>query len=133
LPIPLDFADLGAEDSGADIFMTWAFAQGARAGNSQGRRARLSRFISSATSRRRSQRCSSQRAWKIQGHISTAYIKDRPIRCGGRSRIKAWAASWTSIFRTATRPTTQRLRVTATAQTMVQVLKQCGDDLTREN
>ena len=41
--------------------------------------------------------------------------------------------SWTNIFRMATAAMVTRVSGYLAAQTLVQVLKQCGDDLTREN
>ena len=41
--------------------------------------------------------------------------------------------SWTSITRAATRPISQNVYGQSIAATTVQMLKQCGDELTREN
>jgi hypothetical protein len=50
-----------------------------------------------------------------------------------RRGIKAWLAFMDKYFPDGDKTNNNNVYGYATAQTMVQVLKQCGDDLTREN
>ena len=70
-----------------------------------------------------------------KGIISTAYLKDpTDPTCGRRiRRSRRGRPSWTSIIPDGDKTNNNNVYGYATAQTMVQVLKQCGDDLTREN
>jgi branched-chain amino acid transport system substrate-binding protein len=69
-----------------------------------------------------------------KGLISTAYIKDPtdPV-WKDDAGIKAWAAFMDKYFPDGDKTNNNNVYGYATAQTMVQVLKQCGDNLTREN
>jgi hypothetical protein len=69
-----------------------------------------------------------------KGIISTAYLKDPtdPLWKDDPG-IKAWAAFMDKYFPDGDKTNNNNVYGYATAQTMVQVLKQCGDDLTREN
>ena len=69
-----------------------------------------------------------------KGIISTAYIKD-PTDPTWKDDpgIKAWRAFMDKYFPEGDKTNNNNVYGYATAQTMVQVLKQCGDDLTREN
>ena len=70
-----------------------------------------------------------------KGIISTAYIKDPTDPTCGRTipAIKAWLAFMDKYFPDGDKTNNNNVYGYATAQTMVQVLKQCGDNLTREN
>ena len=69
------------------------------------------------------------------GHASTAHTaRTRPTRSGRTTTAcKIGGPSWASTIRAATSRTRATSTATRVAQTVVQVLKQCGDDLTREN
>ena len=69
-----------------------------------------------------------------KGIISTAYIKDPtdPVWKDDPG-IKAWAAFMDKYFPDGDKTNNNNVYGYAVAQTMVQVLKQCGDNLTREN
>ena len=69
-----------------------------------------------------------------KGIISTAYIKDPtdPL-WKDDAGIKAWLAFMDKYFPDGDKANNNNVYGYATAQTMVQVLKQCGDNLTREN
>ncbi len=132
----IDFADRGAETLRRRHLHDLGGAQGRGAGDPQGRRTRLEAGVLPR------QRLATSVATVLKpagldnakGIISTAYIKD-PTDPAWKDDpgIKTWPAFMDKYFPTATRPTTTTSMAHATAQTMVQVLKQCGDDLTREN
>jgi branched-chain amino acid transport system substrate-binding protein len=69
-----------------------------------------------------------------KGILSTNYIKD-PTDPAWKDdpAIKEWAAFMDKYFPEGDKTSTFSVYGYATAQTMVQVLKQCGDELTREN
>jgi ABC-type branched-subunit amino acid transport system substrate-binding protein len=69
-----------------------------------------------------------------KGIISTAYLKDPtdPL-WKDDAGIKAWLAFMDKYFPDGDKTNANNIYGYATAQTMVQVLKQCGDNLTREN
>jgi branched-chain amino acid transport system substrate-binding protein len=69
-----------------------------------------------------------------KGLLSTNYIKD-PTDPTWKDdpAIKEWAAFMDKYFPDGDKTSTFSVYGYATAQTMVQVLKQCGDQLTREN
>jgi hypothetical protein len=69
-----------------------------------------------------------------RGIISTAYIKD-PTDPAWKDDpgIKTWLAFMDKYFPEGDKTNNNNVYGYAVAQTMVQVLKQCGDDLTREN
>ena len=68
-----------------------------------------------------------------KGIISTAYLKDPPIPLERRSGYQGRAAFMDKYFPDGDKTNNNMSTAMHTAQTMVQVLKQCGDDLTREN
>jgi ABC-type branched-subunit amino acid transport system substrate-binding protein len=131
----LDSQIVALKDSGADIFMTWAAPKGAAQairkvaelgwkpvyflGNVSTSVATVLRPAGLENSK---------------GIISTAYIKD-PTDPTWKDDpgIKAWAAFMDKYFPEGDKTNNNNVYGYATAQTMVQVLKQCGDDLTREN
>jgi branched-chain amino acid transport system substrate-binding protein len=69
-----------------------------------------------------------------KGIISSNYIKDPtdPVWKDDPA-IKEWAAFMDQYFPEGDKTSTFPVYAYATAQTLVQVLKQCGDDLTRAN
>jgi branched-chain amino acid transport system substrate-binding protein len=69
-----------------------------------------------------------------KGVLSSNYIKD-PTDPAWKDdpAIKEWAAFMDKYFPEGDKTSTFSVYGYATAQTMVQVLKQCGDELTREN
>jgi len=131
----IDSQIVALKDSGADIFVTWAAPKGA---------AQAIRKVG-------------ELGWKpvvfsrqrvdiggdvlkpagldnAKGIISTAYLKDPtdPV-WKDDAGIKAWLAFMDKYFPDGDKTNNNNVYGYATAQTMVQVLKQCGDDLTREN
>lgn len=69
-----------------------------------------------------------------KGILSTGYLKD-PTDPSWKndSAVKEWAAFMDKYYPEGDKTTTFTVYGYLTAQTLVQVLKQCGDDLTREN
>jgi len=69
-----------------------------------------------------------------RGVLSSNYIKD-PTDPAWKDdpAIREWAAFMDKYFPEGDKTSTFSVYGYATAQTMVQVLKQCGDELTREN
>ncbi len=71
---------------------------------------------------------------KAQGIVSSAYLKDpTDSQWKGDADIKAWNAFLDKYYPEANRTDANVIYGYAVAQTMVHVLKACGDDLTREN
>jgi branched-chain amino acid transport system substrate-binding protein len=69
-----------------------------------------------------------------KGVLSTGYLKDpTDPTWKGDPAIREWAAFMDTYFPEGDKTSTFSIYGYATAQTMVQVLKQCGDELTREN
>ena len=131
----IDSQIVALKDSGADIIMTWAAPKGA---------AQAIRKVA-------------ELGWKpvyflgnvstsvaavlkpagldnSKGIISTAYLKDPtdPLWKDDPG-IKSWLAFMDKYFPDGDKTNNNNIYGYATAQTMVQVLKQCGDNLTREN
>ncbi len=69
-----------------------------------------------------------------KGILSTGYLKD-PTDPSWKNdpAVKEWAAFMDKYYPEGDKTTTFTVYGYLTAQTLVQVLKQCGDDLTREN
>ncbi len=69
-----------------------------------------------------------------KGILSSGYLKDpTDPKWKGDPAIKEWAAFMDKYYPEGDKTSTFTVYGYLTAQTMVQVLKQCGDDLTREN
>jgi hypothetical protein len=69
-----------------------------------------------------------------KGSISTAYLKDPTDQMWKDDPgIKVWLVFMDKYFPDGDKTNNNNIYGYATAQTMVQVLKQCGDNLTREN
>jgi branched-chain amino acid transport system substrate-binding protein len=69
-----------------------------------------------------------------KGILSSGYLKDpTDPTWKGDPAIKEWAAFMDKYYPEGDKTSTFTVYGYLTAQTMVQVLKQCGDDLTREN
>ena len=132
----IDSQIVALKDSGADIFMTWAAPEGRGAGDPQGRGTRLEAGVS-ARQRLDIGRYGAQagRPRKCQGHhLDRLYQGPDRSACGRTiPGIKAWVAFMDKYFPDGDKTNNNNVYGYATAQTMVQVLKQCGDNLTREN
>jgi ABC-type branched-subunit amino acid transport system substrate-binding protein len=131
----IDSQIVSLKNSGADIFVTWAAPKGA---------AQAIRKVA-------------ELGWKpvyflgnvstsvatvlkpaglenAKGIISTAYLKDPTDQMWKDDPgIKAWLDFMDKYFPDGDKTNNNNIYGYATAQTMVQVLKQCGDNLTREN
>jgi ABC-type branched-subunit amino acid transport system substrate-binding protein len=131
----IDSQIVSLKNSGADIFVTWAAPKGA---------AQAIRKVA-------------ELGWKpvyflgnvstsvatvlkpaglenAKGIISTAYLKDPTDQMWKDDPgIKAWLVFMDKYFPDGDKTNNNNIYGYATAQTMVQVLKECGDNLTREN
>ena len=130
------FADRGAARFRRRYLLHLGGAEGRGAGDPQGRRTRLEADIlprptSSTSVATVLKPAGLEYAKDI---ISTAYLKD-PTDPTWKDDpgVKAWRPSWTSIIPDGDKTNSNNVYGYAMAQTMVQVLKQCGDNLTREN
>jgi len=104
------------------------------AGDPEGRRTRLETEILPRQHRNLGRlRSQARRPRNAQGIISTAYLKDPTDPTWKDDPApRSGLHSWTNIIRMATRPMQQRLWLCHGADD-VQVLKQCGDNLTPRN
>ena len=128
-------ADRGAEGFRRRYFHDLGGAEGRGAGDPQGRRTRLEAgYFLGNVSTSVATVMKPAGLENAKGIISTAYIKDPtdPLWKDDPG-IKAWAAFMDKYFPDGDKTNNNNVYGYATAQTMVQVLKQCGDDLTREN
>src|SRR6185312_9976598 len=66
--------------------------------------------------------------------LSTAYVKDQTDpQWKDDAALKEWAAFMDKYFPEGDKPSNFTVYGYAVTQTLIQVLKQCGDDLSREN
>ncbi len=127
----VDSQIVALKDSGADIFMTWAAPKGAaQAIRKVGELGWKPVYFLGNVSTSVATVLRPAGLENAKGIISTAYLKDPtdPVWKDDPG-IKAWLAFMDKYFPDGN----NNVYGYATAQTMVQVLKQCGDDLTREN
>jgi branched-chain amino acid transport system substrate-binding protein len=69
-----------------------------------------------------------------KGILSTAYFKDQTDPANASDAgVKAWTAFMDKYYAEGDKTNSSNVSAYATARLLVQVLKQCGDDLTREN
>jgi ABC-type branched-subunit amino acid transport system substrate-binding protein len=131
----VDSQIVALKDSGADIFVTWAAPKGAaQAIRKVGELGWKPVYFLGNVSTSVATVLKPAGLDNAKGIISTAYIKDPtdPLWKDDPG-IKAWAAFMDKYFPDGDKTNNNNVYGYATAQTMVQVLKQCGDDLTREN
>jgi hypothetical protein len=122
-------------DSGADIFMTWAAPKGAaQAIRKVGELGWKPVYFLGNVSTSVATVLKPAGLENSKGIISTAYLKDPtdPLWKDDPG-LKTWAVFMDKYFPDGDKTNNNNVYGYATAQTMVQVLKQCGDDLTREN
>ena len=123
------------KDSGADIFVTWAAPKGAaQAIRKVGELGWKPVYFLGNVSTSVATVLKPAGLDNAKGIISTAYIKD-PTDPSWKDDpgMKAWATFMDKYFPDGDKSNNNNVYGYATAQTMVQVLKQCGDNLTREN
>ena len=131
----IDSQIVALKDSGADIFMTWAAPKGAaQAIRKVGELGWKPVYFLGNVSTSVATVLKPAGLDNAKGIISTVYLKDPtdPL-WKDDAGIKTWLAFMDKYFPGGDKTDNNNVYGYATAQTMVQVLKQCGDDLTREN
>src|SRR5437899_317135 len=131
----VDSQIVALKDSGADIFMTWAAPKGAaQAIRKVGELGWKPVYFLGNVSTSVATVLKPAGLENAKGIISTAYLKDPtdPLWKDDPG-IKAWLAFMDKYFPDGDKTNINNIYGYASAQTMVQVLKQCGDNLTREN
>src|SRR4030088_2653679 len=127
----IDSQIVALKDSGADIFMTWAAPKGAaQAIRKVGELGWKPVYFLGNVSTSVATVLKPAGLENAKGIISTAYLKDPtdPLWKDDPG-IKAWAAFMDKYFPDGDKTNNNNVYGYATAQTMVQVLKQCGDGL----
>ncbi len=122
-------------DSGADIFFSWAAPKGsAQAIRKVGELGWKPKFFLANVSTSVAGVLKPAGLEFSKDIISTAYYKD-PTDPAWKDDpgVKAWQAFMDKYYPDGDKTNSNNVYGYAVAQTMVQVLKQCGDDLTREN
>ena len=122
-------------DSGADIFFSWAAPKGsAQAIRKVGELGWKPKFFLANVSTSVAGVLKPAGLEFAKDIISTAYLKD-PTDPAWKDDpgVKTWRAFMDKYYPDGDKTNNNNVYGYAVAQTMVQVLKQCGDDLTREN
>ncbi len=131
----IDSQIVALHDSGADTFFSWAAPKGsAQAIRKVGELGWKPRFFLANVSASVAGVLKPAGLQYTKDIISTAYLKD-PTDPAWKDDpgVKAWQAFMDKYYPNGDKLDQNNVYGYAAAQTMVQVLKQCGDDLTREN
>ena len=131
----IDSQIVALHDSGADIFFSWAAPKGsAQAIRKVGELGWTPKFFLANVSTSVAGVLKPAGLENAKDIISTAYIKD-PTDPAWKDDpgVKTWRAFMDKYYPDGDKTNSNNVYGYAAAQTMVQVLKQCGDDLTREN
>jgi branched-chain amino acid transport system substrate-binding protein len=131
----IDSQIVALKDSGADIFMTWAAPKGAaQAIRKVGELGWKPKFFLANVSTSVASVLKPAGLENAKDIISTAYLKD-PTDPAWKDDpgVATWRAFMDKYYPDGDKTNSNNIYGYAVAQTMVQVLKQCGDDLTREN
>ena len=131
----IDSQIVALHDSGADTFFTWAAPKGAaQAIRKVGELGWKPTFFLANVSTSVAAVLKPAGLENAKGIISTAYLKD-PTDPAWKDDpgVKAWQAFMDKYYPGGDKLNSNNIYGYAVAQTMVQVLKQCGDNLTREN
>src|SRR6202048_5131360 len=131
----IDSQIVALHDSGADIFMTWPAQRGAAQEiRKVGELGWKPKFFLANVSTSVSAVLKPAGLENAKDIISTAYLKD-PTDPAWKDDpgVKTWRAFMDKYYPDGDKTNSNNIYGYAVAQTMVQVLKQCGDDLTREN
>ena len=131
----IDSQIVALHDSGADIFFSWAAPKGsAQAIRKVGELGWKPRFFLANVSTSVAGVLKPAGLENAKDIISTAYIKD-PTDPAWKDDpgVKTWRAFMDKYYPDGDKTNSNNVYGYAVAQTMVQVLRQCGDDLTREN
>ncbi len=131
----IDSQIVALHDFGADIFFSWAAPKGsAQAIRKVGELGWKPNFFLANVSTSVASVLKPAGLEYAKDIISTAYLKD-PTDPAWKDDpgVKTWRAFMDKYYPDGDQTNTNNVYGYAVAQTMVQVLKQCGDDLTREN
>jgi len=131
----IDSQIVALHDSGADIFFSWAAPKGsAQAIRKVGELGWKPRFFLANVSTSVAGVLKPAGLENAKDIISTAYLKD-PTDPAWKDDpgVKTWRAFMDKYYPDGDKTNSNNVYGYAVAQTMVQVLRQCGDDLTREN
>jgi branched-chain amino acid transport system substrate-binding protein len=131
----IDSQIVALHDSGADIFFTWAAPKGAaQAIRKVGELGWKPKFFLANVSTTVASVLKPAGLQYAKDIISTAYLKD-PTDPTWKDDpgMKNWQGFMDKYYPEGDKLNANNIYGYAVAQTMVQVLKQCGDDLTREN
>ena len=131
----IDSQIVALHDSGADTFFSWAAPKGsAQAIRKVGELGWKPRFFLANVATSVAGVLRPAGLQYAKDIISTAYLKD-PTDPAWKDDpgVKTWQAFMDQYYPTGDKLDLNNVYGYAAAQTMVQVLKQCGDDLTREN
>jgi ABC-type branched-subunit amino acid transport system substrate-binding protein len=131
----IDSQIVALHDSGADTFFTWAAPKGAaQAIRKVGELGWKPRFFLANVSTSVAGVLKPAGMENAKDIISTAYLKD-PTDPTWKDDpgVKVWQAFMDKYYPDGDKLNSNNVYGYAAAQTMVQVLKQCGDNLTREN
>jgi len=131
----IDSQIVALHDSGADTFFSWAAPKGsAQAIRKVGELGWKPRFFLANVSTSVAGVLRPAGLQYAKDIISTAYLKD-PTDPAWKDDpgVKAWQAFMDKYYPNGDKLDLNNVYGYAVAQTMVQVLRQCGDDLTREN
>jgi ABC-type branched-subunit amino acid transport system substrate-binding protein len=131
----IDSQIVALKDSGADIFMTWAAPKGAaQAIRKVGELGWKPKFFLANVSTSVASVLKPAGLENAKDIISTAYLKD-PTDPAWKDDpgVATWRAFMDKYYPDGDKTNSNNIYGYAVAQTLVHVLKQCGDDLTREN
>jgi ABC-type branched-subunit amino acid transport system substrate-binding protein len=131
----IDSQIVALKDSGADIFMTWAAPKGAaQAIRKVGELGWKPKFFLANVSTSVASVLKPAGLENAKDIISTAYLKD-PTDPAWKDDpgVATWRAFMDKYYPDGDKTNSNNIYGYAVAQTMAYVLKQCGDNLTREN
>jgi ABC-type branched-subunit amino acid transport system substrate-binding protein len=131
----IDSQIVALHDSGADTFFSWAAPKGsAQAIRKVGELGWKPRFFLANTATSVASVLKPAGLQYAKDIISTAYLKDPTDPTWNNDPgVKAWRAFMDKYYPDGDKTNANNLYGYVQAQAMVQVLKQCGDNLTREN
>jgi ABC-type branched-subunit amino acid transport system substrate-binding protein len=131
----IDSQIVALHDSGADIFFSWATPKGsAQAIRKVGELGWKPKFFLANTATTVASVLKPAGLEYSKGIISTAYVKDpTDPRWKDDAGVKNWTAFMDKYYPDGDKANANNAYAYLESQIMVQVLKQCGDNLTREN
>jgi ABC-type branched-subunit amino acid transport system substrate-binding protein len=131
----IDSQIVALHDSGADIFFSWAAPKGsAQAIRKVGELGWKPKFFLANTATSVAAVLKPAGLEYSKGIISTVYVKDpTDPRWNDDPGVKKWRAFMDKYYPDGDKSNSNNAYAYVESEAMVQVLKQCGDDLTREN